>query len=88
MTASTDIPVRVAGIEVVAEGVKRFRFESLDGKPLPEFSGGSHTVVTMRDGDRVRRNPYSLMGSPYDGSCYRNQRAAHGGFARRLEVHA
>ncbi len=70
MTVSTDIPVRVAEVEPVADGVKRFRFVAMDGSPLPEFSGGAHTVVTMRDGARVRRNPYSLMGSPYDGSSY------------------
>jgi dimethylamine monooxygenase subunit B len=70
MTISTDIAVRVAEVATVASGVKRFRFVTLDGSPLPEFSGGAHTVVTMRDGDRVRRNPYSLMGSPFDGSSY------------------
>lgn len=70
MTVSTDIRVRVAEVATVATGVKRFRFVTLDGSPLPEFSGGAHTVVTMRDGDRVRRNPYSLMGSPFDGSSY------------------
>jgi dimethylamine monooxygenase subunit B len=70
MTVSTDIRVQVAQVVTVANGVKRFRFVTLDGSPLPEFSGGAHTVVTMRDGDRVRRNPYSLMGSPYDGSSY------------------
>jgi dimethylamine monooxygenase subunit B len=70
MTISTDIRVRVAEVATVASGVKRFRFVTLDGSPLPEFSGGAHTVVTMRDGDRVRRNPYSLMGSPFDGSSY------------------
>ncbi|MDX2306955.1 MAG: PDR/VanB family oxidoreductase [Hyphomicrobium sp.] len=70
MTVSTDIPVRVTDIETVAEGVKRFRFATRDGSKLPEFSGGAHTVVTMRDGDTVRRNPYSLMSSPFDGSHY------------------
>ena len=70
MTVSTDIAVRVADVEAVANGVKRFRIVAADGSTLPEFSGGAHTVVTMRDGDRVRRNPYSLMGSPYDGSSY------------------
>ncbi len=70
MTVSTDIRVRVADVEAVADGVKRFKFVPLDGAPLPEFSGGAHTVVTMRDGDRVIRNPYSLMGSPYDPESY------------------
>jgi len=70
MTMSTDIAVRVSEAETIAQDVKRFRFVTLDGSPLPEFSGGAHTVVTMHDGDRVRRNPYSLMGSPSDGSSY------------------
>ena len=70
MTVSTDIAVRVMEAEAVASGVKRFRFAAADGSAMPEFSGGAHTVVTMRDGDRVRRNPYSLMGSPFDGSTY------------------
>ncbi len=70
MTISTDIPVRVADVETAANGIKRFRFVTLDGSPLPEFSGGAHTVVTMRDGSRVRRNPYSLMGSPNDSASY------------------
>ncbi|MEQ1577354.1 MAG: PDR/VanB family oxidoreductase [Hyphomicrobium sp.] len=70
MTVSTDIAVRVTEVEAVANSVKRFRFVALDGSHLPEFSGGAHTVVTMRDGTRVRRNPYSLMGSPYEGSSY------------------
>ena len=70
MTVSTDMRVRVAEIETVAAGIKRFRFVPAAGGVFPEFSGGAHTVVTMHDGDRVRRNPYSLMGSPYDPSSY------------------
>jgi dimethylamine monooxygenase subunit B len=70
MTASTDIHVRVAEVETVASGIKRFKFVPVGGVFLPEFSSGAHTVVTMHDGDRVRRNPYSLMGSPFDGSSY------------------
>lgn len=71
MTISTDIRVRVAEVDTIATDIKRFKFVTLDGRPLPEFSSGAHTVVTMHDGDRVRRNPYSLMGSPFDGSSYR-----------------
>jgi dimethylamine monooxygenase subunit B len=70
MTVSTDIRVRVAAVEPIAKDIKRFEFVTLDGSPLPEFSAGAHTVVTMKDGDRIRRNPYSLMGSPFDGSRY------------------
>ena len=70
MTINTEMPVRVAAITQVAEKVKRFRFERVDGEPMPVFSGGAHVVVAMRDGDLLRRNPYSLMSSPRDPSGY------------------
>lgn len=62
--------VRVAETEMVAEGIRRLRFVPVDRETLPLFSGGAHTVLTMHDGDRVLRNPYSLMGSPFDPSSY------------------
>jgi ferredoxin-NADP reductase len=70
VSINTDMPVRVAAVTTVAEKVKRFRLESLDGAPLPFFSGGAHVVVSMQDEGRLRRNPYSLMSSPHDPSGY------------------
>lgn len=70
MTINTEMNVRVAKITPVAEKVKRFRFERVDGQSFPVFSGGAHVVVAMRDGDLLRRNPYSLMSSPHDQSGY------------------
>ncbi len=70
MTINTEIPVRVAAITQVADSVRRFRFESVDGSPMPIFSGGAHVVVSMRDGPVLRRNPYSLMSDPADSSGY------------------
>ena len=64
MTINTEMTVRVAAITQVADKVKRFRFERVDGQPMPIFSGGAHVVVGMRDGKVLRRNPYSLMSSP------------------------
>ena len=64
MTINTDMTVRVSAITQVAEKVKRFRLERVDGEAMPIFSGGSHVVVAMRDGDILRRNTYSLMSSP------------------------
>jgi ferredoxin-NADP reductase len=64
------MPVRVVAITQVAEKVKRFRFERIDGQLMPFFSGGAHVVVAMRDGDLLRRNPYSLMSSPSDTLGY------------------
>jgi len=70
MTINTEIPVKVTAITKVADSVKRFRFESLDGAAMPIFSGGAHVVVSMRDGKVLRRNPYSLMSDPADSSGY------------------
>ena len=64
------IDVKVAAVVPVNELVTRFRFERRDGGPMPTFSGGAHTVVEMRDGDIVRRNPYSLMSDPADREGY------------------
>lgn len=70
MSINTEMSVRVASVTQVAEKVKRFRFERVDGLPVPIFSGGAHIVVSMRDGGMLRRNPYSLMSSPADSSGY------------------
>jgi len=63
--------------------VRRVRMAREDGRPLPAFSGGAHTVVEMPDGDVLRRNPYSLMGDPADRSNYmisvRRDEAGRGG---------
>jgi len=64
------IRVRVAEVVPVTPLVKRFRFVPLDSALLPPFSGGAHTVVEMRDCATVRRNPYSLMGSPDELDSY------------------
>ncbi|HVI88946.1 MAG TPA: PDR/VanB family oxidoreductase [Dongiaceae bacterium] len=75
MSKNVEHPVEVAAITPVADTVKRFHLVSVDGKPLPYFSGGSHVVVTMRGTDAagapvVYRNPYSLMSSPNDPGHY------------------
>ena len=70
MTINTEMTVRVAKITKVADAVKCFRFERVDGEPLPVFSGGAHIVVAMRDGEILRRTPYSLMSSPFDRSGF------------------
>ncbi len=70
MTINTEMKVRVTRITRVAERVKRFRLERSDGQAMLSFSGGAHVVVSMRDGPTLRRNPYSLMSSPFDTSGY------------------
>jgi dimethylamine monooxygenase subunit B len=70
MSGGVEIKVRVAEIVPVADRIKRFRFERIDGQPFPVFAGGAHTVVSMPDVGRIRRNPYSLMGSGTETSSY------------------
>lgn len=69
-THNGTLSVRVARIETLTPEIKRFTLVDPDGKHLPAFSGGSHVVVVMDDGDKTHRNAYSLMGSPYDSSAY------------------
>jgi dimethylamine monooxygenase subunit B len=70
VSGGTQIPVRVTKVTPVAERIKRFRFERLDGRPMPYFSGGAHVIVTMDDHGHMRRNAYSLMSPPHDCAAY------------------
>ena len=70
MSGATKIKVRVTDIVPLNDLVTRFKFEPLDGSLLPTFSGGAHTVVEMKDGERTRLNPYSLMSDPSDRDAY------------------
>ncbi len=64
------LEMTVTEVTEVTPLIKRFRFEATDGRPLPTFSGGAHVIVEMRDGDVLRRNPYSLMSPPSQTSSY------------------
>ncbi len=81
MTAGSEVTVRVADVTTVAQDIKRFRLEPVDG-PLPTFSAGSHIVVSMFADDRRIRNPYSLMGvgspSAYEISVLRTANSRGG----------
>jgi dimethylamine monooxygenase subunit B len=70
MSGGAKLLVRVAEVVEVNALIKRFRFVSRDGSPLPAFSGGAHTVVDMDDHGTRRLNPYSLMSNPADLSGY------------------
>lgn len=58
--------VQVSQVEPLTEQVKRFTLVATDGKPLPAFTGGSHVIVQMSDGDNQYSNAYSLLSSPHD----------------------
>ena len=70
MRLESELSVQVTAITQVAAEIRRYRFEAVDGQPLPVFSGGSHVVVTLQDGAVLRRNPYSLMSDPADTRAY------------------
>jgi dimethylamine monooxygenase subunit B len=70
MSGGAKLQVRVAEVVTINELIKRFRFVSRDGAPMPAFSGGAHTVVEMDDHGTRRLNPYSLMSDPQDRSGY------------------
>jgi ferredoxin-NADP reductase len=64
------LALKVTEVETLSPLVKRFRFEDPTGATLPVFSGGAHITVEMPEGDIIRRNSYSLISDPYDGSAY------------------
>jgi ferredoxin-NADP reductase len=71
MTHAETIVVEVAAIEEVTPLIRAFTLRQPNGDDLPPFSGGSHVIVTMKGPSRTFRNPYSLLGSPRNLSCYR-----------------
>jgi len=64
------IDVVVSDVVAVNDLIKRFHFVRPDGEPLPAFSGGSHIVIEMHDGETLRRTPYSLSSSPFETGDY------------------
>jgi len=78
---SQTLRVRVACIEQLAAGIKRFTLETCDGSVLPAFDSGSHIVVHLDKG-RIS-NAYSLTSSLDDTRSYqisvRLEEASRGG---------
>ena len=64
------IEVIVSAVLALNDLVTRFEFKRKDGNHFPTCSAGAHTVVHMRNGDRQRLNPYSLMSDPADTETY------------------
>ncbi len=80
--------VQVSQVEPLTEQVKRFTLVATDGKPLPAFTGGSHVIVQMSDGDNQYSNAYSLLSSPHDTLLLSDCRSAGGKLARRFPLFA
>jgi phthalate 4,5-dioxygenase reductase subunit len=63
----TQMPLRVAAVEDVAQGIRSFELVQPDGTELPAFTPGSHVKVQTPNG-LVRK--YSLCGDPADRQRY------------------
>jgi phthalate 4,5-dioxygenase reductase component len=63
----TDIPVRIARTDTIAEGIVLFEMRRQDGGELPAFTPGSHINVRIPNG-LVRK--YSLCSNPADRDHY------------------
>ncbi|WP_434642431.1 PDR/VanB family oxidoreductase [Klebsiella sp. I138] len=62
--------VVVRDVTAVTDQVKCFTLAAQSGMPLPPFSGGSHIIVQMQEGEQRYSNAYSLMSSPLDTSTW------------------
>ncbi|WP_157218412.1 PDR/VanB family oxidoreductase [Flavisphingomonas formosensis] len=62
-----DIAYRVRAIESLSPTLKRIVLESATGDPLPVGAAGAHIALTLKCGDRILRNSYSLI-APSDGT--------------------
>src|SRR5262249_47190050 len=63
--------VKVARVRMLAPNIKLFRLAHPSGGVLTRFSAGSHIIVHLVDGDRVYRNPYSLLNAEFgNGLAY------------------
>lgn len=65
--ADTQMPLRVAAITDVAEGIRSFELVQPDGSELPEFTPGSHVKVQTPNG-LLRK--YSLCNDPAERHRY------------------
>jgi phthalate 4,5-dioxygenase reductase subunit len=61
------LPLRIAGAETIAEGIRRFELRHPDGADLPEFTPGAHVAVRVPNG-LVRK--YSLCNDPAERDRY------------------
>jgi ferredoxin-NADP reductase len=68
-TPDARIPVRVAAVDELADGVRALRLEPADaaGPPLPAWAPGAHVDLILPNG--IAR-PYSLCGDPRDAAAW------------------
>ena len=61
------IPVSIAAIKETTSDIKHFSFKAVNGEILPEFTAGSHIIITLPSG---KTRAYSLVNPSYDRHQY------------------
>jgi dimethylamine monooxygenase subunit B len=89
-TQAGSIKMVIRAIDETTPFIKVFTLAAEDGAMLPGFSGGSHILTLIPNGDITFRNAYSLMSSPVDTRTYaigvRRQENGRGGSRRMHEL--
>ncbi|AFJ46515.1 PDR/VanB family oxidoreductase [Shimwellia blattae] len=62
--------VIVSQIDRITPDIRRFTLTRPDGGTLPAFTGGSHIIVQMAQGEQQYSNAYSLMNDPAERHHY------------------
>ncbi|MGE4482221.1 PDR/VanB family oxidoreductase [Acidocella sp.] len=76
----------ISAIDSLSPGLKRF---TLSGSNLPWAGAGAHLILEIPDGERVRKNAYSLIGAPVGAYQIIVRRVEHSrGGSRWLHDHA
>lgn len=61
------IPIKITAIKDTTKDIKHFSFQAFDGEILPEFTAGSHIIITLPSG---KTRAYSLVNPPFDRNQY------------------
>lgn len=64
MSAIPSWPSRIASVEILSAGLKRFVIERVDAGRYPAASPGAHVVLTLNGPGRRWKNAYSLISLP------------------------
>ncbi|MBT4116832.1 MAG: oxidoreductase [Rhodospirillaceae bacterium] len=62
-----EMQIKVADIQQLTTGIKKFEFEAVDGGELPEWQPGAHLIFVL---DAHLHNSYSLSGDPTERGKY------------------
>jgi dimethylamine monooxygenase subunit B len=64
MISAGPLSLRVRRVDLLAPTLRRVVLEAADGGLLPTSMPGAHLVLNLPDGERLRRNAYSVVSHP------------------------